>query len=203
MGSGMGIQVWFIVMGVGVMTLIVWDGKRRKHQLKQRSLSAAGISQSHKAPAVDTAPIPELPVIPELSVEAMSPPEADASTVTPPAIECMPGGSRIGSATHILGKVIADEPVVIKGRLQGTLIAPNHPVSVTTSGHVASYIEGSCVDIDGHMVGILKANTKATLLSRARLQGVVEAPRLECIAGAWLQIDVAQAASRQSAAMVT
>ncbi|EHJ92531.1 polymer-forming cytoskeletal protein [Vreelandella boliviensis] len=184
----MGIQVWFIVLGVGVMTLIVWDGKRRK--LKQRSLIAAGIT--HKAPAVDTVPNPEPPY------EAMSPPETDASTVAPPAIGCMPGGSRIGSATHILGKVIADEPVLIKGRLEGVLIAPNHPVSVTATGHVASYIEGSCVDIDGHMVGTLKATTKATLLSRARLQGVVEAPRLECMAGAWLQVDVAQKASRHS-----
>ncbi|MEL7965762.1 polymer-forming cytoskeletal protein [Vreelandella neptunia] len=187
----MGIQVWFIVLGVGVMTLIVWDGKRRK--LKQRSLNAAG--RPHQAPAVDTVPILELPF------EAMSPPE-EASAATFPTIQGVSGGSRIGSATHILGKVIADEPVLIKGRLEGTLIAPNHPVSVTASGHVASYIEGSCVDIDGYMVGTLKANTKATLLSRARLQGVVEAPRLECTAGAWLQVDVAQAASRQSAAMV-
>lgn len=189
----MGIQVWFIVLGVGVMTLIVWDGKRRK--LKQRALTAACVSQ--KAPVVDTASIPEL------AFEAILSPEADVSTVTPHSIERMPVGSRIGSATHILGKVIAGEPVLIKGRLEGTLIAPNHPVSVTASGHVASYIEGSCVDIDGHMVGTLKANTKATLLSRAHLQGVVEAPRLECMAGAWLQVDVAQAASRQSVAMVS
>ncbi|BBI52364.1 hypothetical protein HORIV_47850 [Vreelandella olivaria] len=118
-------------------------------------------------------------------------------------MEGITGGSRIGSATHILGKVIADERVLIKGRLEGTLIAPNHPVSVTASGHVASYIEGSCVDLDGHMVGTLKANTKATLLSRARLQGVVEAPRLECMAGAWLQVDVAQSANRQRVAMVS
>ncbi|OJA05184.1 polymer-forming cytoskeletal protein [Halomonas sp. QHL1] len=190
----MGIQVWFIVLGVGAMTLIVWDGKRRK--LKQRALSAVGIS--HNAHAAGSAPIPDLPI------EAMLPPEADAPTATPPVnIECISGGSRIGSATHISGKVIADEPVIIKGRLEGTLIAPNHPISVTATGHVASYIEGSCVDIDGHMVGTLKANTKATLLSRARLQGVVEAPRLECMAGAWLQVDVSHKASRQKIAVAS
>lgn len=189
----MGIQVWFIVLGVGVMTLIVWDGKRRK--LKQRSSSAAGITQ--KKQAVEAAPISNQPA------EPISPPQANASTVSTPNMEGITGGSRIGSATHILGKVIADEPVLIKGRLEGTLIAPNHPVSVTASGHVASYIEGSCVDLDGHMVGTLKANTKATLLSRARLQGVVEAPRLECMAGAWLQVDVAQSANRQRVAMVS
>lgn len=145
---------------------------------------------------MEAAPISNQPA------EPISPPQANASTVSTPNIEGITSGSRIGSATHILGKVIADEPVLIKGRLEGTLIAPNHPVSVTASGHVASYIEGSCVDIDGHMVGTLKANTKATLLSRARLQGVVEAPRLECMAGAWLQVDVAQSANRQRVAMV-
>ncbi|WP_208457988.1 bactofilin family protein [Vreelandella sedimenti] len=185
----MGIQVWFIVMGVGVMTLIVWDGKR--HKLKQRSLSAAG-----RPHTVDTAPIAELPF------EAMMPPE-EASAATSPAIQCMSGGSRIGSATHILGRVIADEPVLIKGRLEGTLIAPNHPVSVTASGHVASYLEGNTVDIDGRMVGTLKANTKATLLSRARIQGVVEAPNLECMAGAWLQVDVANRVKLHKIAMAS
>ncbi|TVU89723.1 bactofilin family protein [Vreelandella titanicae] len=189
----MGIQVWFIVLGVGVMTLIVWDGKRRK--LKQRSLSAASIA--HHAPAAASAPIPDKPF------EAISPPAAETSTVAPPDLGHIRGGSRIGSATHVLGKVIADEPVLIKGRLEGTLIAPNHPVSVTATGHVTSYIEGNSIDIDGQIVGTLKANTKATLLARARIVGVVEAPRLECMAGAWLQVDVAQKTSRQRIAMVS
>jgi cytoskeletal protein CcmA (bactofilin family) len=175
----MGIQVWFIVMGVGVMTLIVWDGKRRK--LKQR-LNAAG--RSGQAPAEDTASISEPPF------EVMPPPE-EAFAVRSSTTACMPG-SRIGSATHILGKVSADEPVLIKGRIEGTIIAPNHPVSVTASGDVTSYLEGSTVDIDGRMVGTLKANTKATLQSRACIQGIVEAPSLECMAGAWLQVDVAK-----------
>ncbi|MGP9766595.1 bactofilin family protein [Halomonas sp. AOP13-D3-9] len=188
----MGIQVWFIVLGVGVMTLIVWDGKRRK--LKQRSLSAA---RAHHASAAASAPVPDKPF------EAISPPAAGTSTVAPTDIGHIRGGSRIGSATHVLGKVIADEPVLIKGRLEGTLIAPNHPVSVTATGHVTSYIEGSSVDIDGQIVGTLKANTKATLLARARIVGVVEAPRLECMAGAWLQADVTQKNSRQPIAMVS
>lgn len=51
----MGIQVWFIVLGVGVMTLIVWDGKRRK--LKQRSSSAAGITQKKQAVELRPSPI--------------------------------------------------------------------------------------------------------------------------------------------------
>lgn len=105
-------------------------------------------------------------------------------------------GSRIGVATHIAGRVIADEPVLIKGRVTGTVIAPNHTVTVTSTGYVTSYLEGNRVDIDGHVEGVLKANTKATLLACARIQGVIEAPRLECVAGAWLNVEVAQQAAR-------
>lgn len=189
----MGIQAWFIILGVGAMTLIVWDGKRCK--FKQRAASASD-SQLQ-------VPLASTYLIPNVSFEGMPPPETDAATEMDPAIERIRLGSRIGAATHISGIVIADEPVFIKGRVQGTVIAPNHLVSVTASGHVASYIEGSCVDIDGHVVGTLKANTKATLLSRARIQGVIEAPSLECMAGAWLQVDVAQQVSRQKFAMVS
>ncbi|GEN27146.1 hypothetical protein HVA01_07920 [Halovibrio variabilis] len=174
----MGIQVWFIVLGVGVMTLIVWDGKRRK--LKQRaSLMPDGSGEDIASFATSAAPV-----------------------VIPPG-EYRREGSRIGVATQIVGKVIADEPVLIKGLIEGTVIAPNHPITVTATGHVASYIEGSCVYIDGYVAGALRANTKATLLSRARIKGVIEAPRLECVAGAWLHADVARNASRKKIAMVS
>ena len=103
-------------------------------------------------------------------------------------------GTSIGAATHISGSVIADEPVSIKGGLTGTVIAPNHTVLVTASGRVSTYMEGHCVDIDGHLVGTLKANNRAIVRTRARIQGVIEAPRLACMPGAWLQVDVAHQA---------
>lgn len=191
----MSIQAWFIILGVGAMMLIVWDGKRCK--VKQR-VSSASVRPQHVS-GVSASLIHNEPL------GKVSPQESDTATEMKPTIECIHMGSRIGMATHITGKVIADEPVLIKGHIKGTVVAPNHHVSVTATGHVASYIEGSCVDIDGHVIGTLKANTKATLLSRARIQGVVEAPHLECVAGAWLQVDVAKKASlsRPNVALVS
>lgn len=182
----MGIQAWFIILGVGAMMMIVWDGKRCK--VKQ---PAANLSES-----LYPTPVANAFLISDVSLKEMTPSTADAAAEVKPAIANVSAGSRIGAATHISGKVIADEPVLIKGHIQGAVIAPNHSVSVTASGHVASYIEGNWVDIDGQLVGTLKANARATLLSRAHIQGVVETPRLECMAGAWLQVDVAQKASR-------
>ena len=190
----MGIQAWFIILGVAAMTLIVWDGKR----LKAKELLANNTG-ARQHPSAIHEPLPA-----NVRYLALSP--AAKPSVVPikePELTRIHEGSLIGAATQISGKLIADEPVLVKGRLEGTLLAPNHPVSITATGYVTSYVEGSCVDINGHLTGALRANTKATLLSRARLQGVIETPCLECKAGSWLQADVSKKASRPKVAMVS
>lgn len=189
----MGIQAWFIILGVGAMTLIVWDGKRRKKKQRASNLS----ERLPQTPVVSASSLPNKPH------EHEEPTATNLDTPSGHATNHLLEGSRIGAATHILGNIIADEPVLIKGRVEGAVIAPNHPVSVTATGHIASYLEGSCVDVDGYLVGTLKANTKATLLSRAHLEGVVEAPSLECMAGAWLKVNVAGKTNRPKVAMIS
>tara|TARA_R110002072_G_scaffold142499_1_gene287874 strand:+ start:1364 stop:1939 length:576 start_codon:yes stop_codon:yes gene_type:complete len=178
----MGIQAWFIILGVGAMTLIVLDGKRGKSTQRIAGLS----DRLQHLSTVSASPTLSEPL------EEVPPLETADATGVEAALEPSLGGSRIGAATRIAGKVIADEPVHIKGHVTGTVIAPNHTVSVTATGYVTSYVEGSRVEIDGHVVGTLKANMKATLLARAHIQGVIEAPRLACMPGAWLQVEVAE-----------
>ena len=183
----MGIQAWFIILGVGAMTLIVLDGKRCK-----RVQRTAGVfDQPQLNVTVSASPSLSEPLKEEPALQAVVANEAEID------LEQTHPGSRIGVATYIAGKVIADEPVLIKGHVTGTVIAPNHTVSVTATGYVTSYVEGSSVDIDGRLVGTLKANSRATLLSGAHIRGVIEAPRLVCMSGAWLQVDVTQQAGRQ------
>lgn len=179
----MGIQAWFIILGVGAMALIVLDGKRSKST--QRIAGLSDRLQHVSASPSRSEPLEEVPPLQTADATGVE------AALAPPL-----HGSRIGAATRIAGKVIADEPVHIKGHVTGTVIAPNHTVSVTATGYVTSYMEGSRVEIDGHVVGTLKANTKATLLARAHIQGVIEAPRLACMPGAWLQVEVAQQARR-------
>lgn len=180
----MGIQAWFIIFGVGAMMLIVWDGKRCK---RQQSTSGAP-DRPPSLSIVSASPMPSEPL------EGNRPLTSVATTRAFPVVERSDVGTSIGAATHISGKVIADEPVFIKGRITGTVIAPNHTISVTATGHVTTYMEGHCVDIDGNLVGTLKANNRAIVRTRARIQGVIEAPRLACMPGAWLQVDVAHQA---------
>lgn len=167
----MGIQTWLILLGVVAMTLIVWDGGRRK-----RKRLVAGVTREAPLPA-----------------SALSEPVAEAARVEPPAFVRLPQdpeGSRIGMATRVTGSLTARELVVVKGSIEGAVIAQDHPVMVTMSGSVSAYLEGLQVSIDGHVAGMIKAADKVTLLSRACVKGTVEAGHLECIAGARIRGEV-------------
>jgi cytoskeletal protein CcmA (bactofilin family) len=174
----MGIQTTFIFLGVAVMTLIVWDGRRRKSKrpaagLPESAASAACASQPDFFPVAATS---------ETFTGAAS---AEAQPVA--RLQHGAEGSRIGVATRVSGKLIANEPVIIKGSIEGAVIAQDHRVMVTMSGSVSSYLEGREVSVDGWVAGVLKAGDKITLRSRADVRGTLEARRLECMAGARIQ----------------
>nr|WP_267957686.1 polymer-forming cytoskeletal protein [Halomonas zhangzhouensis] len=161
------------------MTLIVWDGGRRK---KQRLAADLPPSAAPEVAAARAHPLPAEPMS-EQVVET-------ASVETSPTAH-FPEGSRIGLATHVSGNLVAREPVVVKGRIEGAIIAQDHPVMVTMSGRVSSYLEGHKVSVDGQVAGMVKAGDKITLLSQARVEGSLEARRLECVAGARIRGEVA------------
>ncbi|MCE8022985.1 MULTISPECIES: bactofilin family protein [Halomonadaceae] len=179
----MGIQTWFIFLGVAAMTLIVWDGRRRKGR---RRAADAGSSTELAAP------LPVVQANQQAAVPVSEPTDgavrAEVRRTVVPHVE---EGSRIGMATRVLGNLIAREPVVIKGSIEGAVIAQDHHVMVTMSGRVSSHLEGREVSVDGQVAGVVKAGDKLTLLSRARVEGSLAAERLECLAGAHIRGEVA------------
>lgn len=179
----MGIQTWFIFLGVAAMTLIVWDGRRRKGR---RRAADAGSSMGLAAP---------LPAA-QASLQAFVPVDEPvggsvSAEVRKTVVPLVEEGSRIGMATRVLGNLTACEPVVIKGSIEGAVIAQDHHVMVTMSGRVSSHLEGREVSVDGQVAGVVKAGDKLTLLSRARVEGSLAAERLECLAGAHIRGEVA------------
>ncbi|HDZ48373.1 hypothetical protein LCGC14_0035170 [marine sediment metagenome] len=192
----MGIQAWLIFLGIGAMTLIVWDGKRSK--IKN---AASSTLPAQRITSLTTS-LPSEAASASVSHCAIEPlKSAQSYSVT--NLEQNNQGSRIGAATHIKGTITADEPILIKGQVEGLVIAPNHPVIVSATGYVTDYLEGGVVSIDGKVSGMLKANIKATLLSGAQVQGSVDAPSFECMAGAILSVNVSHEAIRQKEALVS
>ncbi|MGR2737904.1 bactofilin family protein [Billgrantia sp. Q4P2] len=164
------------------MTLIVWDGRRRK---RKRLTSGLPESAASRVPAAQAHPLPVV----SASESLVGTPSAETQPAA--SLSCDTEGSRIGVATRVSGKLVANEPVVVKGCIEGAVIAQDHPVMVTTSGRVSSYLEGCEISVDGQVAGRLKAGDKITLRSRARVRGIMEAKRLECHAGAHIQGEVA------------
>lgn len=179
----MGIQTWLIFLGVVAMTLIIWDGGRRK--MKSRADGSATPESAASVACVSREGLSP--------VASMSEPITGVESAGAKPVACFQSGaegSRIGVATRVSGKLIANEPVVIKGSIEGSVIAKDHHVMVTMSGQVASYLEGREISVDGQVTGILMAGDRITLRSRARVRGVIEAKRLECLAGASIQGEV-------------
>lgn len=183
----MGIQTWFIFLGVAAMTLIVWDGRRRKGQRRAADVgSLTGLASP--LPVVQASQQAAVPVSEQVSEPASGTASALVRRTVMPHVE---EGSRIGMATRVRGDLTAREPVVIKGSIEGSVIAQDHHVMVTMSGRVSSHLEGREVSVDGQVAGVVKAGDKLTLLSRARVEGSLAAERLECLAGARIRGEVA------------
>lgn len=193
----MGIQAWLIFLGIGAMTLIVWDGKRSKMKS-----AVPATSPAQQIMSLTTCLPSELASAGVLH-HAIEPIKSAQSYSVSANLEKNNQGSRIGTATHIQGKITADESILIKGRVEGLVVAPNHPVIVSATGYINDYLEGGVVSIDGKMAGVLKANIKATLLPGARVEGDVDSPRLECMAGAVLSVNVSHEAICQKEALVS
>lgn len=193
----MGIQAWLIFLGIGAMTLIVWDGKRSKIK------KAVSFTPPAQRITSLTTCLPSELASESVSHRAIEPIKSTQPYSVSAHLEKNNQGSRIGAATHIKGTITADEPILIKGQIEGLVIAPNHSVIVSATGYVTDYLEGGVVSIDGKMAGMLKANIKATLLSGAKVQGSVDAPSFECMAGAILSVNVSHEAIRQKEALIS
>lgn len=181
MGGG---DVLFI-MGVVTLILIMLDGKRRiNKRAAVAQVSPMSKMQHNLASPARTAQLLHQTKAPTQT----SQPALPAVAITP----CLPtsSGSLIGSTLHIEGNVNAREPLVIHGTIAGDVTAMEHPVTITASGSVSCRIQARTICVAGSVAGRLVATDQAILLASARVSGSIEAKRLKCEDGAWLQAAV-------------
>ena len=105
----------------------------------------------------------------------------------------MPSTSVIGKTITITGDVIADEPLTIAGRVDGTISLMGHAVTIDDTGDVHADVHADIVIITGHLTGSLVAGTRIVLRESAIIDGSLSAPVLSVADGAQLRgrIDVA------------
>ncbi len=198
----MGTEIWLIFFGVAIMTLIIMDGKRQRKKFTATSPQRQrGILQGPgAAPKVRVVTWQGQGEVLGLKHEAWHSPMALVHPVnegfpwqSEKALnETVEGGSHIGSATSIQGRIIANEKVLVKGCIDGAVVAERHLIHLTASSSVTATIQGRLIWVDGSATGTLSASERLTLMPGARVQGDINAVQLECRAGARFSGSVSQ-----------
>jgi cytoskeletal protein CcmA (bactofilin family) len=95
--------------------------------------------------------------------------------------------SEIGSSIVIKGEVIAQEDLVVSGRVEGSISAEGHALTIKAGAHIAADVEARAIEVAGQVSGTLCAGELIALRPSARVEGEISAPSLRMEDGAVLQ----------------
>ena len=97
----------------------------------------------------------------------------------------MEHGAHIGSTIVIKGDISAKEPLVVSGRVEGTISAPGCVVTIEAGAEVHADIEAAGIVVSGSVHGSLQAEERITLRAGADVEGDLTAPRIAVEDGAF------------------
>ena len=110
--------------------------------------------------------------------------------------------ARIGASIIVRGELIAQEDVLIAGRVEGTVRVDGHRVTVAPGAHVAAEVHAREVVVAGHVRGNVGATERVDLRETAEVRGDVVTPALKMADGATFQgrVDMKDAKRRMALA---
>jgi cytoskeletal protein CcmA (bactofilin family) len=108
----------------------------------------------------------------------------------------------IGKSIRIKGDVVAREPFLIAGRVEGTIEIDQHTLTIAQDGSVSAVITAESVVIEGTVQGDLAAINKIAIQPTARVEGECSAPIVSIADGAIVQgkVETTQRKGRLAAA---
>ncbi|MFC0311059.1 polymer-forming cytoskeletal protein [Chromohalobacter canadensis] len=175
----------FFVLSLIALIIIVLDGKRRiKNRASTAQPSSWRLQQRQCPPSTEAPNLPNQPQNPA-KVDLPTFPPTETTQGLPAS-----GGSLIGSTLRIDGDVSAHEALVISGAIVGHVTAWEHSVMINEAGSVSPRVEARTICVAGSVTGQLVATDQAIVLSSAHVSGSIDAKRLKCESGAWLQSSV-------------
>jgi len=92
----------------------------------------------------------------------------------------------IGATLHIKGDVTAEEPLVIAGRVTGSVTVVGHSLTIDVDAQIDGEVTGNEVLIHGHSKGRHKAE-RIVISDTAVVEGEIAAPVMSVANGAILQ----------------
>ncbi|HVN43793.1 MAG TPA: polymer-forming cytoskeletal protein [Steroidobacteraceae bacterium] len=91
--------------------------------------------------------------------------------------------SVLGPTLHFKGELHADEELLIKGRIEGS-ITHSQRVTVCAEGTVTANVRAQVIVVEGTVTGDLQAEKSVMVKETARLRGNITAPSVSIIEGA-------------------
>jgi len=91
--------------------------------------------------------------------------------------------SVLGPTLHFKGELHADEELLIKGRIEGS-ITHSQRVTVCPEGTVTANVRAQMIVVEGTVTGDLQAEKSVMVKETARLRGNITAPTVSIVEGA-------------------
>ena len=90
----------------------------------------------------------------------------------------------IGPGVKIEGQITSDENLVIEGKVNGSIIAKNHEVTVGKSGSLNANISANVVSVEGMVKGDISGAEKVVISKTGNVLGNIQSPRVTLEDGA-------------------
>ena len=108
----------------------------------------------------------------------------------------------IGKSIRLKGDVVAREPFLIAGRVEGTIEVDQHTLTIAAEASVIAAITAESMVIEGTVQGDLAAISRIAIQSTAKVEGECSAPIVSIAEGAMVQgkIETTQRKAKLAAA---
>jgi cytoskeletal protein CcmA (bactofilin family) len=95
--------------------------------------------------------------------------------------------SEIGASIVIRGEVLANEDLIIAGRVEGSVEMEGHRLTINKDASLKATVHAREVVVSGGLVGTIRAVERVQLLQTADVQGDVTTPSVLMADGAGLK----------------
>ena len=90
----------------------------------------------------------------------------------------------IGQSIRLKGEIVAREPFLIAGRVEGTIEVDQHTLTIAEGATVHATVTADSIVIEGAVKGDLAATKKIAVQPTAQVEGELSAPSISIAEGA-------------------
>ena len=114
-------------------------------------------------------------------------PIASEDLIPVPDLDVPEGVTSVGRTLVVKGEIRSDEHLIIEGRVEGRVMAPDHGVAVGRHGTVSSEIIARTITVLGTVNGKLTATDRIELMPSGKVEGRIVTSTLIIDEGAFFK----------------